>query len=156
MQSPNGHELIKGRRSVHWSAHLVRTAGLEPARGRPLRILSPVRLPVSPRPRGCPNALILLKEGFASGPDRMLHTWSILCNLLPSIFNGLESSTANTCNQNATFLVSKARNRPLTSGARGRKFESPRSTNTINHLRLSGRPGGRFRGRFGLSWTAST
>src|SRR3954469_15442325 len=30
---------------------LVRTAGLEPARGYPQRILSPLRLPVPPRPR---------------------------------------------------------------------------------------------------------
>jgi hypothetical protein len=29
---------------------LVRTAGLEPARGHPQRILSPLRLPVPPRP----------------------------------------------------------------------------------------------------------
>jgi hypothetical protein len=31
---------------------LVRTAGVEPARGLPLRILSPVCLPVPPRPHG--------------------------------------------------------------------------------------------------------
>jgi hypothetical protein len=31
----------------------VRTAGVEPARGLPLRILSPVCLPVPPRPHGC-------------------------------------------------------------------------------------------------------
>jgi hypothetical protein len=37
------------------------------------RILSPVCLPVSPRPPGRPNALILLEEGFASGHDRSLH-----------------------------------------------------------------------------------
>jgi hypothetical protein len=31
---------------------VVRTAGVEPARGFPLRILSPVCLPVPPHPRG--------------------------------------------------------------------------------------------------------
>jgi hypothetical protein len=35
-----------------FSFWLVRTAGVEPARGLPLRILSPVCLPVPPRPRG--------------------------------------------------------------------------------------------------------
>ena len=34
---------------------VVRTAGVEPARGLPLRILSPVCLPVPPRPRELPG-----------------------------------------------------------------------------------------------------
>ena len=49
---------------------LVRTAGLEPARGYPQRILSPLRLPVPPRPRGCGSSTTSL--GFES-TERKLH-----------------------------------------------------------------------------------
>src|SRR4029079_16720671 len=52
-----------------------------------------------------PNTLILLEEGFASGPDRMLHTWSIRCNSLSSIFNGVRSSPTHACN--AEFMPSR-------------------------------------------------
>lgn len=44
---------------------VVRTAGLEPARGRPQRILSPLRLPVPPRPR----RIVLASPKYHPNPD---------------------------------------------------------------------------------------
>jgi hypothetical protein len=62
---------------------LVRTAGLEPARGRPLRILSPVCLPVSPRPPRSGPGLLLTGDRRCAGCRHVAYM-RIGCNTRPT------------------------------------------------------------------------
>ena len=50
---------------------VVRTAGVEPARGLPLRILSPVCLPVPPRPHEATVPEILSPGNAIHGEDQL-------------------------------------------------------------------------------------
>jgi hypothetical protein len=85
-----------------------------------------VRVRVPPSAPQCFQSLTALPSSGI-----VLHAWANRCNLLQSIFNGLQPDTANTCNADATFSASQVHSDHLLREQGGREFESPRSDQQV-------------------------